>query len=838
MLPEFVHRYLERRKMGRFDDETRARGSRRRAGSGRRDESRCPGGGLLACGLLLVGFAVAAATPVWGQENGSERGRTLEIEDQFEIRRLGDPRVSPDGHWVAYTVETTSLVEERSRTRIWMVPASGGEAIPMTAESSSASRPRWSPDGKYLSFLSAREGEENQVWVLDRRGGEARRLTEVDQGVRGYEWGPDGRRLVLRIQDPEPDSWAPKPGTESDGESPDDDDEEDEVQDPWVINRLQFKRDYVGYLDERRTHLYLFDLETERLIQITDGPYDDRQPAWSPDGSRLAFVSNRTDEPDANSNTDLWVVSVPDMTGGESAEGAGSVEAGGSVAQGESVDGAESADAREGRESDAAIPRPRRVTSNPGADTDPAWSPDGERLTYVSVVEPEIIWYATDHLAIVPADGGEARLLTAPLDRNVRSPRFSADGRSIWFLLEDSAERHLARLRWDEAPTEGIGSGHPALTRPIDGALSVRDVHLGPAGRIAALIAEPWLPGDVFLLDTRSAGEGSGTGEAVDEDGSATDPAAARAAARLAPASSRVPGLERLTRVNDELLSGIELGEVENVQYASRDGTEIEGFVVFPPDFEDGRRYPTLLRIHGGPVSQYEHRFSFEAQLFAAHGYVVVLPNPRGSSGYGQEFSHAIWADWGNLDYEDVMAGVDYAIERGWADPDRLGVGGWSYGGILTDHVITKTDRFEAAISGASEVLYVSNYGHDHYQLQWELELGLPWKAEKRKNWERISPFNRVEEITTPTLLMGGELDWNVPILNSEQLYQALRRLGRTTQLVVYPGEHHGIRTPSYRVDLYRRYLDWYGRFVKDGAGGESAGGEEGRLGEEESTRR
>src|SRR5690606_15458683 len=225
--------------------------------------------------------------------------------------------------------------------------------------------------------------------------------------------------------------------------------------------------------------------------------------------------------------------------------------------------------------------------------------------------------------------------------------------------------------------------------------------------------------------------------------------------------------------------------------------------------------YPTLLRIHGGPVSQYDFSFNGEAQLFAAHGYVVVLTNPRGSSGYGQDFSAAIFADWGNKDFEDVLAGVDYAIAEGYADPDRLGVGGWSYGGILTNYVITKSQRFKGAITGASEVLYVSNYGHDHYQRVWEMELGLPWEA--REAWERITPFNDVAKVTTPTLVIGGKEDWNVPINNSEQLYQALKRLGVDTQLVVYPGEAHSIRRPSFIRDRYERYLGWYDRTVRQG---------------------
>jgi dipeptidyl aminopeptidase/acylaminoacyl peptidase len=271
----------------------------------------------------------------------------------------------------------------------------------------------------------------------------------------------------------------------------------------------------------------------------------------------------------------------------------------------------------------------------------------------------------------------------------------------------------------------------------------------------------------------------------------------------------------RLTHTNELVLNALHLGDVNNVTFPSRDGTTIEGFITTPPDYDSRRRYPTLLRIHCGPVSQYNFAFNAEAQLFAAHGYVVVIANPRGSSGYGQEFSAALWADWGNKDLEDVLAGVDYAIEEGYADPDRLGVGGWSYGGILTNYVITKSQRFHGAITGASEVLYIANYGHDHYQYQWEMELGLPW--ENREAWERISPFNDVDKITTPTLMIGGKEDWNVPINNSEQLYQALKRRGIDTQLVVYPGESHGIARPSFIRDRYGRYLAWYDRTVRGG---------------------
>ena len=231
---------------------------------------------------------------------------------------------------------------------------------------------------------------------------------------------------------------------------------------------------------------------------------------------------------------------------------------------------------------------------------------------------------------------------------------------------------------------------------------------------------------------------------------------------------------------------------------------------------------PAVLRIHGGPVAQFTSGWQTEWQLLAAHGYAVIAANPRGSSGYGRAFSRAIFADWGNKDFEDVMAAVDEAVALGVADPERLGVGGWSYGGILTNYVMVKSRRFKAGISGASETNYLSNYGTDHYQKEWEAELGLPW--ENTELWIRLSPFFQVEKIETPLLLMCSGDDVNVPCLNSEQLYQALRRLGRSTELVIYPGQGHGLTRPSFVKDRYERYLAWYDRYLKPQAAETAAG--------------
>jgi len=658
---------------------------------------------LFAAALTLPGLVLAGDRP-------------LTPEDLIALAGVGDPQISPDGNLVAYTIARTDLDEDESETALWAAPTGEDEPWRMTAPGYSASRPRWSPDGRRLAFLSSRsagdEDSRTQVWAFDLRGGDAEPLTEVEQGVDSFAWSPDGNRLLLTIQDPKPEDLL------------DESEKADYKPEPHVIDRLQFKRDYSGYLDRRRTHLYVLDLDDDELVQITSGDFDDSGGTWSPDGSLIAFSSNRTDEPDGNDNSDLWVVS--------------------------------STNSDEGRTLS-------QVTTNEGGDDSPAWSPDGSSLAYVTGRSPELLWYSLRQPAVVDLESRESRLLSPGLDRNVSSPQFTPDGRSVLYRLTDSGAGHLAAFP--------AGGGEP--TRPVAGDRSVRSFSQSDDGRVAFLASEPHLPPEIFLA----------------------------------------PGTRQLTDTNRELLDQVALGRVENIHFTSADGTPIEGFVTFPVGYDERLSYPTILWIHGGPVSQYDFSFNAESQLFAANGYVVVRVNPRGSSGYGEDFSAEIFADWGNKDFQDVMAGIDYAIEQGWTDAERLGVGGWSYGGILTNYVITQTDRFQAAISGASEVLYVANYGHDHYQRDWERELGLPW--ETRDVWERLSPFNKVQNIVTPTLILGGALDWNVPVLNSEQLYQALKRLGRTTQLIVYPGEHHGIRKPTFRQDRWERYLAWFERYAK-----------------------
>ena len=676
------------------------------------------------CALFLLGALLAAPLAAAGP-------RPLKVDDIFALKSVGDPQVSPDGHWVAYTVRSLDPKADTSDSDLYMVPFAGGAPVRLTASPKSESHPRFSPDGRFIAFLSGREGKKSQVWLLDRRGGEAVKLTNYKADVSDLAWSPDGKRLALVVGDVDPDDLDN--ADNGDDKAAGTGEEKEKTPKPIVIRRLQFLRDGEGFLRELRQHLYVFDVAGKQSTQITSGPFDDNEPVWSPDGKWIAFTSNRTSDPDANDNSDVFLVEA------------------------------------------RAKQTPRALTTSPGADHAPAFSPDGKWIAYVAGGDPKDIWYAANHVALVPVAGGAPRALTAELDRNVDNPRFSAAGKTVYFLLEEGGNGHLARV--------GVAGG--AVERVVDGERVVQTYSLGPKGEIAVLESTPQRPYEISAVDPNGAG-GS---------------------------------LRHLTTVNDEFLRGIRLGEVKRFQATSADGTRVDAFLTLPPGARPGVRLPTILRIHGGPTSQYDTAFQTEWQILAAGGYAVVGANPRGSTGYGTAFSRAIWADWGNKDYQDVMAAVDQAIAMGVADPDRLGVGGWSYGGILTDHVITKTNRFKAATSGASEFNYLANYGTDHYQKEWEAELGLPWK--NPEHWTRISPFFQVEKVTTPTLVLGGSDDVNVPLLNSEQLYQALRRLGRETELVVYPGQTHGISKPSYQKDRYERYLAWYGKYLK----GETAKG-------------
>ena len=642
----------------------------------------------------------------------------LKPEDIAAIKTVDEPQISPDGNSVLYTVKTVDLEKDKNATNLWLVHWDGSDNRALTFGKEKQSHPRWSPDGKWIGFLSGRgdENENDQLWVMSSSGGEAEKLTEQKGSIDDFAWSPDSKRMVLVIKDPDPRDPAGK-------------EKEKKTVPPLVIDRFQFKQDIEGYLTDRWSHLYLLDLASRKVEPLTSGKHDDVLPAWAPDGKEIAFVSKRGDDPDRTENWDIYAVAA--QPGGKE----------------------------------------RQLTTAPEADAHPdwqsapAWSSDGKSIAYIHGGDPKKISYAVHSLAVAPAAGGEPRNLTATLDRNVVQPWWSADSSSVTGIIEDDGAEVLARFATSAASPEILAGARRKIT-----AYSVAS-----NGRTIVRASTPDRPFEIFAVEN----------------------------GQLRPLSNR----------NDQLMRELRLGRVEETKFKSADGTEIHGLLVHPVDEKAGAKTPALLRPHGGPQSQYANEFNFEAQLFAANGYAVILPNPRGSTGRGEKFAMGIYAAWGSVDVQDDLAAVDDAVARGIADPDRLGVGGWSYGGMSTNYLIASTTRFKAATSGASISNVLAGYGTDQYIRDYENELGSPWK--NAESWMRISyPFLHADKIKTATLFLCGEKDFNVPLPNTEQMYQALRTIGVPTQLIIYPGQFHGVTKPSYLVDRLHRYLDWYARWI------------------------
>lgn len=649
-------------------------------------------------------------------------------------------------------------------------PATRPIALDDLARVRSVSGPLISPDGEWILYAlgstdAAKDKRDSDLWMVSRDGRRQIQLTRGPEGESAPRWSPDGRFI----------SFLAARGSEE---------EKKKGAQIWLLDRAGG--------------------DAQKLTDIKGGISD---YAWSPDGRRIVLAvaePDPADEPEKMEGwkrkaappividryhfkqdregylkrlyTHLWLFDVAGKKAEPLTSGAWSDERPAWSPDGRAIAFVSVRGPDPDRSDDSNIhvieARPgaeaRALTTFVGPDSGrPAWSPDGRWIAYLQGDEPKFSAYSQAKPAVVPAAGGPSRLLAPGLDRSASDPiLWAPDGRSLVMTVEDDRSVYIGRV-----PFEG---GTVANLTP--GRRTASGLSMDGQGRLAFLSGSSTEIAEIHVLESDRP--------------------------------------RQVTSHNNPLLAELQLGRTEDFTSRSQDGTEVHGLMVKPASFEAGRRYPTLLVVHGGPNGQDAYRFNFDAEHLAANGYVVLLINYRGGSGRGSAYQKAIFGDWGRKEVMDLLGAVDRAVSDGVADPGRLGICGWSYGGILTDYAIATDPRFKAAVSGAGSALQLSMYGSDQYILQYEREIGPPWKA--RDQWLRISfPFFQADRIRTPTLFLGGEKDFNVPIIGGEQMYQALKSLGVETQLVVYPGQFHGLALPSYQRDRLSRYVAWFDRHLK-----------------------
>lgn len=675
-------------------------------------------------GSLFGGPALAAKAP-------------FTFDAMMKLARIDDPQLSPDGKQVAFTVQTVDMANNAKPTQIYVVPMEGGSAQQLTTEGTANTRPRWTPDSKRILFISDRSNGQ-QIWSMTADGKDARPLTSVPTDAGGETISPDGK-LLLFASDVYPDCEAANatPGVDYDAacNKAKLDAEAASKMHARVYDSLLY-RHWTTYKGKRRQHLLIQMLDgTGKIRDLTPGdlntpPFAVGGPeayAFSPDSTQITYVANTDTDLATSTNSDLFTVAA---AGGEA----------------------------------------KRITTNPGADEGPLYSPDGNYLAYRTQTRAG---YESDQwrLAVLDLHSGQMNTLTDSLDRWVESYTWSPDSKRIFFTIDDHGTRPLLMIPVNGGPIRTIAQGTTSIA------------------------AVQFTADDKAMIFTEQSGS--------------RPPEIKKAVSKGGPEMA-------LTHLNDAIYDQYQLTALEKISVDGADGAKVESFVIKPPDFNASAKYPVLFAIHGGPEGDWGESWTYRwnAQVFAAAGYVVVQPNPHGSVGYGQAFTDAVNGDWGGKPYDDIIATVDYVSNLPYVDKERLVAAGGSYGGYMIDWILGHTDRFKTLVShsGVYDLRSEAGTTEELWFPKWEFQ-GFPW--ENLEMYDKWSPSNYVKNFKTPTLVTHGELDYRVPIGQGQQLFTALQVMKVPSKLVQFPDEGHWILKPQNSQFWYSTVLEWLGEYTK-----------------------